>query len=120
MAPLLLVLSAEVAAAPFAIYLESCPVNDDRQTRRYLVSGRVQGVGFRWFVEREAAQLGITGWVRNREDGRVEVMATGTREQLGTLHSKLRDGPRAARVDEVAVSPAPFLDAKSFGIEGVW
>ena len=90
------------------------------ETRRYLVSGRVQGVGFRWFVEREAAMLGIGGWVRNREDGRVEVMATGTREQLSALHGRLREGPRAARVDEVEVSAAPFLDARSFGIEGAW
>ena len=109
-----------IAPLPGRIYLELCPMSDDRETRRYLVSGRVQGVGFRWFVEREAAQLGITGWVRNREDGRVEVMATGTREQLGALHTHLRQGPRAARVDEVAVSSAPFLDAKSFGIEGAW
>ncbi|MFZ1135011.1 MAG: acylphosphatase [Candidatus Korobacteraceae bacterium] len=95
-------------------------MSENRETRRYLVSGRVQGVGFRWFVEREAATLGVTGWVRNREDGRVEVMATGTREQLSTLHGRLREGPRASRVDEVAVSPAPFLEAKSFGIEGAW
>jgi len=95
-------------------------MSEDRETRRYLVSGRVQGVGFRWFVEREAATLGITGWVRNRENGSVEVMASGTREQLAALHARLREGPRAARVDDVAVSPAPFLDAKSFGIEGVW
>ena len=53
----------------------------DLQTRRYVISGRVQGVGFRWFVEREAAQIGVAGWVRNRENGDVEVMATGTREQ---------------------------------------
>ena len=92
----------------------------DLETRRFLITGRVQGVGFRWFVEREAAQLNITGWVRNRENGNVEVMATGTREQLVALHGRLREGPRAARVDEVAVSPAPFLDAKSFGIEGAW
>lgn len=95
-------------------------MSDNRETRRYLVSGRVQGVGFRWFVEREAATAGVTGWVRNREDGRVEVMATGTREQLLDLHSKLREGPRAARVDDVAASPAPFLDAKSFGVEGAY
>ena len=95
-------------------------MNDERETRRYVVSGRVQGVGFRWFVEREAATLGITGWVRNRDDGRVEVMATGTQEQLSALDARLREGPRAARVDEVAVSPAPFLDRMSFGIEGVW
>ena len=95
-------------------------MDDERETRRYVVSGRVQGVGFRWFVEREAATLGITGWVRNRDDGRVEVMATGTREQLSALDARLREGPRAARVDEVRVSTAPFLDAKSFGIEGAW
>jgi hypothetical protein len=47
-------------------------------------------------------------------------MATGTRDQLTALHGRLREGPRAARVDDVAVSPAPFLDAKSFGIEGAW
>lgn len=109
-----------VAVSFHAVYLEFYPMNDGRETRRFLVSGRVQGVGFRWFVEREAATLGVTGWVRNREDGRVEVMATGTREQLAALHARLREGPRAARVDEVAVSPAPFLDAKSFGIEGAW
>jgi acylphosphatase len=92
----------------------------DLETRRYVIKGRVQGVGFRWFVEREAAMLGVTGWVRNRDNGSVEVMATGTREQLEALYARLREGPRAARVDEVAVSPAPFLEAKSFGIEGAW
>jgi len=93
-------------------------MSDERETRRFLVSGRVQGVGFRWFVEREAATLGLTGWVRNREDGRVEVLATGTRPQLAALYRRLHEGPRAARVDEVSASAAPFLDAKSFGIEG--
>jgi len=110
-------LGLQRACAPFIL---SYPMTGERETRRFLVSGRVQGVGFRWFVEREAATLGVTGWVRNREDGRVEVMATGTREQLAALHRRLREGPRAARVDEVAVSSAPFLDAKSFGIEGAW
>ena len=95
-------------------------MSDNLESRRYLITGRVQGVGFRWFVEREAATIGVTGWVRNREDGRVEVMATGTRKQLAALHGSLREGPRAARVDEVAVSPAPLLEAKSFGIGGSW
>ena len=92
----------------------------DLQTRRYVVTGRVQGVGFRWFVEREAAQLGITGWVRNCDDGSVEVMATGTSEQQRALRASLQQGPRAARVGQVQESNAPFLGAKSFGIEGVW
>lgn len=92
----------------------------DLQTYRYTVTGRVQGVGFRWFVEREAAQLGITGWVRNREEGSVEVMATGTREQLRSLRAKLQQGPRAARVEQVQESAAPFLEAQSFRIEGAF
>ena len=93
---------------------------NDLETRRYVVSGRVQGVGFRWFVEREAAQLGIAGWVRNCDGGDVEVMATGTREQHSSLRSKLEQGPRAARVDHVVESRAPLLEAPSFRIEGVW
>jgi len=92
----------------------------DLETRRYVVAGRVQGVGFRWFVEREAAQLGVTGWVRNRQDGDVEVMATGTREQHRALRRKLQQGPRASRVDHVGESQATFLEAPSFRIEGVW
>ena len=70
---------------------------DNLETRRYVVSGRVQGVGFRWFVEREAAQLGIAGWVRNCENGDVEVMATGTREQLRRLASESCSKVRAPR-----------------------
>ena len=92
----------------------------DLQTRRYLISGRVQGVGFRWFVEREAALIGVTGWVRNCENGDVEVMATGTHEQHTSLRRKLHDGPRAARVDNVHESAAPLLESTSFRIEGVW
>jgi acylphosphatase len=92
----------------------------DKLTRRYVVSGRVQGVGFRWFVEREAGQIGVTGWVRNCSNGDVEIMATGTREQHLSLRQKLQDGPRASRVDHVVEADAPFLRASSFHIEGVW
>ena len=76
------------------------------QARRFIVRGRVQGVGFRWFVEREAHILGIAGWVRNNADGSVEVLAMGTRDQLLGLRSRLRAGPRAARVDDVEESEA--------------
>jgi len=87
--------------------------------RRFLVRGRVQGVGFRWFVEREAAILQIAGWVRNNYDGSVEVLAQGTREQLAGLHGRLREGPRASRVDEVEVSDAePIRGLTSFQIRG--
>ena len=89
--------------------------------RRFVVRGRVQGVGFRWFVEREAHILGIAGWVRNNTDGSVEVLAQGTRDQLSGLHSRLCEGPRAARVDNVEVAEArPTASITSFRIEGAW
>jgi acylphosphatase len=91
------------------------------EARRFVVRGRVQGVGFRWYVEREAHILGIAGWVRNNADGSVEVLAQGTRDQLSGLHSRLREGPRAARVDHVEVAEArPNEGITSFRIEGAW
>lgn len=91
------------------------------QARRFVVRGRVQGVGFRWFVEREAHILGVAGWVRNNHDGSVEVLAQGTRDQLSGLHSRLREGPRAARVDNVEVLEAePVSGLTAFRIEGAW
>lgn len=91
------------------------------EARRFVVRGRVQGVGFRWFVEREAHILGIAGWVRNNHDGSVEVLAQGTRDQISGLHSRLREGPRAARVDHVEVSEAqPVSGLNAFRIEGAW
>src|SRR5213592_1823360 len=91
------------------------------EARRYVVRGRVQGVGFRWFVEREAHMLGIAGWVRNNSNGSVEVLAMGTREQLLGLRSRLRQGPRAARVDDVEETESkPIEGLKSFRIEGAW
>jgi acylphosphatase len=89
--------------------------------RTYRVRGRVQGVGFRWYVEREAQTLGVAGWVRNRSDGTVEVLAQGTREQLFSLRSKLQQGPRASRVDDVEeVESQAQADMKTFRIEGAW
>jgi acylphosphatase len=91
------------------------------EAKRFLVRGRVQGVGFRWFVEREAHILGIAGWVRNNADGSVEVLAQGTRDQIFGLHSRLREGPRAARVDAVeSIDARPAANITSFRIEGAW
>jgi acylphosphatase len=91
------------------------------EARRFLVRGRVQGVGFRWFVEREAHILGIAGWVRNNSDSTVEVLAMGTPEQLSGLRSRLQQGPRAARVDDVEESNAkPVPGLTTFRIEGAW
>lgn len=89
--------------------------------KRYIVRGRVQGVGFRWFVEHEARQLGVNGWVRNNVDGTVEVLAIGNEQQLATLRNRLGRGPRAARVDEVQEIPAePIAGLDTFRIEGAW
>ena len=91
------------------------------EARRFVVRGRVQGVGFRWFVEREAHVLGIAGWVRNNADGSVEVLAMGSRDQLLGLQSRLRAGPRAARVDHVEeVEIKPVAGLTTFRIEGAW
>lgn len=93
----------------------------DQITRRYLVKGRVQGVGFRFFVEREAQTLGVAGWVRNNPDGAVEVVASGTQEQHAALKARLHQGPRAARVDDVDESDATApKDLNTFRIEGAW
>ena len=89
--------------------------------RRYVVRGRVQGVGFRFFVEREAHMLGVAGWVRNNPNGTVEVLAIGTPEQLMGLRGRLRAGPRSARVDAVDESEAkPIPGLNTFRIEGAW
>lgn len=73
-------------------------------TRRYLVSGRVQGVSFRAATRHQARALGLAGHARNLPDGRVEVLAQGREEALGQLESWLWRGPPAARVDFVAAS----------------
>jgi acylphosphatase len=70
--------------------------------RRLLVSGRVQGVGFRWFVMEAASAEGITGWVRNLPDGTVEIVAEGDAEAMERFERAARRGPGRARVDDVA------------------
>jgi acylphosphatase len=67
--------------------------------RRYVIAGRVQGVGFRWFTHDAAAREGIHGWVRNMADGRVEVFAEGESESVQRLEAALRRGPASARVE---------------------
>ena len=91
--------------------------------RRYYVEGRVQGVGFRWFVHREAAQLGLRGWVRNTERGTVEVVAAGSADVLGLLRGALERGPRGSRVarlKEEELEPAQAEALGAFTIQGAW
>jgi acylphosphatase len=73
--------------------------------RRFVVSGRVQGVGYRNFVEHEAAKLGLHGYVRNLRDGRVEVFAMGTEGHLKKLFAVLKRGPMLAQVADVSEEP---------------
>ncbi|RMF75805.1 MAG: acylphosphatase [Alphaproteobacteria bacterium] len=76
---------------------------NDKKRVHLLVSGKVQGVWYRASTREEAVKLGVTGWVRNLPDGRVEAVAEGSREQLEQLISWCRQGPPAARVDDVTV-----------------
>jgi len=91
--------------------------------QHFLVKGRVQGVGFRWFVHREAAELGLRGWVRNTVEGDVEVLVTGEPDQLKDLMKALAQGSRGSRVDKVVehqLAESEGAALKSFEIEGAW
>jgi acylphosphatase len=89
----------------------------------FLVKGRVQGVGFRWFVHREAAEIGLRGWVRNIEAGHVELVAAGEPEQIAELRISLRRGSRGSRVDAIEEQELVESEAAALGpfeIEGAW
>ena len=89
----------------------------------FLIRGRVQGVGFRWFVHREASELDLRGWVRNTEDGDVEVVASGSAEELADLRASLRRGPRGSRVDNLIehyLDDNEASELSSFRIDGAW
>ena len=89
----------------------------------YLVKGRVQGVGFRWFVQREASEIGLKGWVRNTDEGDVEIVAAGDLEDLTELKDALRKGSRGSRVDAVIEHELAESEGENLGefnIEGAW
>lgn len=91
--------------------------------RKFIVKGRVQGVGFRWFVLQEASALSLRGWVRNTEDGNVEVLAAGTEEQLEGLLARMKIGSRGSRVDRIEEQERPSGEGETlnaFEIEGAW
>jgi len=88
-----------------------------KTARRYFVRGRVQGVGYRYFVERAAGELGLTGYARNLEDGRVEVYAAGWPKQLAELAGYLHKGPLWSDVRGVEETEAPLLNCSGFHIE---
>ena len=78
--------------------------------RKYLVAGRVQGVGYRYFTVRAARELGLSGWVRNLSDGRVEVLAVGAARKLSTLEGELRLGPLRAEVRSLEIEETALDD----------
>ena len=85
--------------------------------RRFLVSGRVQGVFYRACTQQQARHLGLTGWVRNRYDGRVEVLAWGDEQQLEALAKWLEIGPEYAKVTNIEVSTENLpVTATSFDV----
>jgi acylphosphatase len=101
--------------------LEDVPA--DLLVKHFLVKGRVQGVGFRWFVHREAAEIGLRGWVRNTDDGDVEVVAAGDAEQIAELKAALHEGSRGSRVDAVIEHDLEASEGEKleeFKIEGAW
>lgn len=86
---------------------------------RWLVSGRVQGVGFRWFAARRAQELALRGWVKNLPDGQVEVVGVGEQTSLDEMGRFLARGPRAAlvaRVEKLEI-PLETIECKSFDIK---
>ncbi|MGB7847984.1 MAG: acylphosphatase [Candidatus Acidiferrum sp.] len=78
---------------------------EELQARRFVVTGRVHGVGFRNYAEHVAGKIGVQGYVRNRENGSVEVLAMGNMEQLGQMREALQKGPAMSRVSGVTEVP---------------
>lgn len=87
----------------------------EKQARRFFISGRVQGVGYRYFAATAAEQIGVAGYAKNLLDGRVEVYAIGTNRQFRELGQELRRGPALASVTDVAEAEAEILPAFSSG-----
>lgn len=87
-----------------------------RIARRYLIAGRVQGVGFRYFTEEAAAREGVSGWVRNLPDRRVEIAAEGDTEAVERFERAIRHGPPGARVDDVRAFEEPPSGASAFTV----
>jgi acylphosphatase len=85
--------------------------------KRWFIRGAVQGVGFRWFAQKKAASLGLSGWARNLDDGRVEVYAVGTSDRLNDLAAALHMGPRMADVRGVEEQEAAVENHGSFDIK---
>jgi acylphosphatase len=87
-----------------------------QQARRWYIGGRVQGVGYRYFAQARALEIGLCGWARNLDDGRVEVYASGSQQQLDELRGALHTGPRMADVRTVEELEAAVESHAGFSI----
>ena len=84
--------------------------SEEREIKRLMIRGTVQGIGFRVWVEREALALGLKGWVRNRRDGAVEVVVGGSPPAVEALVDRCRKGPPLSKVESIDISEAEVLD----------
>jgi acylphosphatase len=86
------------------------------RTVRLRIAGAVQGVGYRYWTERTAHDLGLSGWVRNRRDGTVEAVVSGPAERVDRMIERCREGPRAARVTSIDVEEEPATPSSGFEV----
>jgi acylphosphatase len=93
-----------------------CVYMDRKMAKRWYVKGNVQGVGFRFFVQHKATALGLSGWARNVDDGRVEVYAVGPQPRLSDLAAALHVGPSMAEVRSVEEQEANVENASGFTV----
>ena len=93
-----------------------CGLHEKVQAKRYFVRGRVQGVGFRNFVQKRAVELGVKGYAMNLDDGQVEIYAIGTAKQIAEFEGYVWTGPRWAEVRGVEAREEALLEYKTFQI----
>ncbi len=101
----------------FPLPYSSVATRQTKSARRFVVRGCVQGVGYRSFAQNAASLTGVSGWVRNLDDGSVEAVASGTQEQLDAFAGYLHMGPRWGEVRAVDVSECAPLAASGFSIK---
>ncbi len=92
--------------------------DSSRNAKRFVISGRVQGVGFRYFVRQQALALRLAGWVRNLPDGRVEAFVEGSSSEIDSIEQRLREGPSGSHVEDLDISNAAPSLAADFKIRG--
>jgi acylphosphatase len=88
----------------------------DERTVRLRIAGGVQGVGYRYWTERTAHELGLSGWVRNRRDGTVEAVISGSTDAVDRMIERCREGPRAAQVTSIDVGEEPAKPSSGFEV----